>query len=106
MRTWIEHLWNDEDAFKAACRASAKWVVMILGGLVTSGKIPLDGFGGWLGPIVMAIAAAYPTVPLGKVVSAPSLNLLSQKLAVTDSNVKKVASAADVSIVTNGDKKY
>jgi len=106
MKTWLSHLWNDEDAFKAALRASGKWVVVILGGLVTSGVVPVDGFGKYLGPILVAIGAAFPTVPLGKVVSAPSLRDLSGKVQDLNQNIKDVARATDVSSVINGDKKY
>ena len=107
MKSWVSHLWNDEDAFKSALRAASKWVVVILGGLVTSGVIPADGFGKYVGPILVAIGAAFPTQSLMKVASAPSMNLLSQKLKVVDVNVKKVAAATDVSLVVpNGDKTY
>ena len=106
MKSWFEHIWNDEDAFKAAIRAFGKLVVVILGGFVANGNIPTDRYGKIIGTVLVAIGAAFPTVPLTKVNSAPALNQLSAKLENVAANVKKVASATDVSLVINGDKKY
>lgn len=99
MKTWLEELWTNKDAFKAALRSAGKWCAVILGGLVTTGVIPSDGFGKYLGPFLVAIGAGFPTQPLRNASTPEVLGLLSQKLAVVDRNVKKVANQADVSLV-------
>ncbi len=65
MVAWLQRIWSDEAAFKAAMRVLFKWLGGVAGAAISADIVPTGIDGGWkLGLMLMVIALGAPTQPI------------------------------------------